>query len=310
MSIKFDPGRLYRSPEGYNKVIAHYDKTFNSMGIPYQSLYVETSFGPTQVVVCGEGNEKPVVLWHGQNANASTFVRWIPVLAKEYQVFAVDTIGGLGKSAPVRLSRKGPEYEEWAAEVVRGLDIQRGNMIGVSNGGWLVLKLGSNAPDLVGSAILLSSAGFMPISIKLMLQIIVSALSGKPPEIAENLVKLLSPPDLPPDPFYVEFFELILTSKFRSEPISPRIRDEELKKFHPPTYLLMGQYETSFNPYRAVKRAVDLLPQVMKAEIVPVVGHSMEHKKPDWVISRITDFLNGYAVDSVPSAYLKKLTII
>jgi len=226
----------------------------------------------------------------------------MPILAEKYKVFAVDTIGGLGKSAPVRLSRKGPEYGEWAAEVVRGLDIQRGNMIGVSNGGWLVLKLGSTAPHLIGSAILLSSAGFMPVSIKLVLQIIVSALSGKPPEIAENLVKLLSPPDLPPDPFYIEFIELILTSKFQSEPISPRIRDEELKKFHSPTYLLMGQYERSFNPYRAVKRAVDLLPQVMKAEIVPGVGHSMEHKKSDWVISRIMDFLNGYAVDSVPSA--------
>ena len=226
----------------------------------------------------------------------------MPILAEKYKVFAVDTIGGLGKSAPVRLSRKGPEYGEWAAEVVRGLDIQRGNMIGVSNGGWLVLKLGSTAPHLIGSAILLSSAGFMPVSIKLVLQIIVYALSGKPPEIAENLVKLLSPPDLPPDPFYIEFIELILTSKFQSEPISPRIRDEELKKFHSPTYLLMGQYERSFNPYRAVKRAVDLLPQVMKAEIVPGVGHSMEHKKSDWVISRIMDFLNGYAVDSVPSA--------
>ena len=302
MSSEFNYGTLYRSPEGHKKVIAHYDKTLNSIGIPYQSLYVETSFGDTQVVVCGEGNEKPVVLWHGQNANAATFVRWMPILAEKYKVFAVDTIGGLGKSALVRLSRKGPEYGEWAAEVVRGLDIQRGNMIGVSNGGWLVLKLGSNAPDLVGSAILLSSAGFMPVSIKIMLQIIGSALSGKPPEIAENLVKLLSPPDLPVDPFYVEFFELILTSKFRSEPISPRIRNDELKIFHTPTYLLMGQYETSFNPYRAVKRAVDLLPQVIKAEIVTDVGHSMEHKKPDWVISRVMDFLSEYAVENAPSS--------
>ena len=34
---------------------------------------------------------------------------------------------------------------------------------------------------------------------------------------------------------------------------------------------------------------------VVIAEIVPGVGHSMIHRQPDWVISRVLNFLERYA---------------
>jgi len=69
-----------------------------------------------------------------------------------------------------------------------------------------------------------------------------------------------------------------------------------LRKLTAPTYLLMGQYEASFNPYKAIERGINLLPKVIAAEIVPDVGHSMEHRQPDWVINRVIDYLDKYAV--------------
>ena len=57
-----DPETLYRSPDGYEKVIAHYDRMLNGMGIPYQSQYIETRFGQTHLIVCGKKEGKPVVL--------------------------------------------------------------------------------------------------------------------------------------------------------------------------------------------------------------------------------------------------------
>ena len=114
--------------------------------------------------------------------------------------------------------------------------------------------------------------------------------------IAERLLDLLSPPDLPSDPFYLEFFEMILTSKFRGEAIAPRISDREIRRVTAPTALLMGQHERSFDPYKAIERGIRLLPNVIAAEIVPGVGHSMEHRRPDWVISRVVSYLERYAV--------------
>ena len=170
----------------------------------------------------------------------------MPSLAQNFRVYAVDTLGGMGKSATTRLSRKGTAYGEWVAEVMKGIKLHQANMIGASNGGWLILKLGSVAPEMIGNAILLSSAGFMSISLRLVVKIISRSLNRNPRVIAENLVELLSPPGLPADPFYIDFFELILTSKFRSGKIAPRISDQEMRKLTAPTYIMMGQYERSF----------------------------------------------------------------
>jgi hypothetical protein len=58
MNVSPDNSALYRSPDGYAKVIAHYDKTMANTGIKYQSEYVETCFGLTHVIVCGMKAEK------------------------------------------------------------------------------------------------------------------------------------------------------------------------------------------------------------------------------------------------------------
>ena len=161
-----DNSSLYRSAAGYQEVLAHYDATLPGMGLPYEITYVETHFGPTHTVISGNEKGKSIVLWHGLNANSTTWARWIPALAPTYRVYAIDTIGGMGKSAPSRPSKKGPAYGQWAAETLAKLGLQRANMIGASNGGWLIGKLGSVAPDMIGSAVLMSSAGFMPLSIR------------------------------------------------------------------------------------------------------------------------------------------------
>jgi pimeloyl-ACP methyl ester carboxylesterase len=290
-----DNSTLYRSDEGYQLVVAHYDATLQGMGVPYESEYVETRFGPTHVVVCGQEQGMPVVLWHGLNANAATWANWIPALAPTYRIFAIDTIGGMGKSAPSRPAKKGPAYGQWAAEALEGLGLKQANMIGTSNGGWLILKLASVAPDLIGSAVLMSSAGFVSLSIKMVLRMIARSLFKSPEEIARGLLALLSPPDLPPDPFFLAYFELILDSGFRSEQMAPALKDGEIECLAAPAYLLMGQYERSFDPYKAIARGLGLMPNVIAAEIVPGVGHAMVHKQRDWVISRVVDFVEKYA---------------
>jgi hypothetical protein len=58
----------------------------------------------------------------------------------------------------------------------------------------------------------------------------------------------------------------------------------------------MGQYEAPFSPYKALERGLSLLPNVIAAEIVPGVGHTMVHRQPDWVIARVISFPERYAV--------------
>lgn len=293
-----DNSYLYRAADGFQQVVAHYDAVLQGMGLSYEVRFVETSFGVTHVVISGNGEGKPVVLWHGLNANAGTWADWIPSLASVYHVYAVDTIGAMGRSAPNRPPNRGPAYGKWAAETLEGLGLKRANMVGASNGGWLILKLGCVAPEMIGCAVLMSSAGLLTVSAGLVLQMLPRVLFRPPAEAARQLLALLSPPDLPPDPFWLEFLELTLRTRFRSEKNAPKLSDEELRGLNAPTYLLMGQYERSFDPYKAIERGLCLLPNVIAAEIVPDVGHSMVHRQPDWVTVRVIDFLERYAVSA------------
>ena len=62
------------------------------------------------------------------------------------------------------------------------------------------------------------------------------------------MLAIVSAPDVPPDPFFLELFELMMR-RFRSVAIVPAMRDEQIKALKAPTCLLMGQYETAMNPY-------------------------------------------------------------
>jgi pimeloyl-ACP methyl ester carboxylesterase len=295
MIVPPDNTALYRSPEGHRRVMAHYDSTFQGMPIPYESRYVETTFGATHVITAGRTDGKPIVLWHGQNANAASWAHWIPALAPAYRLYAVDVIGGMGKSAPTRPSKQGPAYGHWAAEVLAKLALDRANMIGASQGGWLIGKVATVEPDAVSSAVLMSSAGFLPVNMLQALRMLPRILFKPPPEAARAMLALVSAPDVPPDPFFLELFELMIRY-FRSEALVPALRDDEVRALSAPTYLLLGQYESAMNPYRVLERGLKLLPNLIGAEIVPGVGHSMLHRRPDWVISRVSSFLARYAV--------------
>ena len=289
-----DNSPLYRSPEGYQQVLAQYDAAFQAMGIPYDSKYVETAQGPTHSVICGNETGKPVVLWHGQNANAATWAHWIPFLAPSYRVYAIDVIGGMGKSAASRPSKKGTAYGEWAAEALEAFGLGQANMIGASQGGWLIGKLAIVAPERVGCAVLVSSAGLLPVSLVSALRLVPRVLFKPTEDAAREMLATVSAPGVPEDPFFLELFELMMRY-FRSEALVPVLSDAEWQGLAAPTYLLMGQYESSFNPYKALDRGLELLPNLIAAEVVPGVGHSMIHTEPDWVINRVVSFLDRYA---------------
>ena len=287
-----DNSSLYRSPEGYQQVMAQYDARFQAMGIPHDSRYVETGQGPTHAVICGDEAGKPLVLWHGQNANAATWAQWMPSLAPRYRVYAIDVIGGMGKSAASRPSKKGTAYGEWAAEALEALGLDRASMIGASQGGWLIGKLANVAPERVGCAVLMSSAGFLSVSLLAALRLVPKVLFKPTEQAAREMLAAVSAPGVPEDPFFLELFELMMRH-FRSEALVPVLSDAELRGLTAPTYLLMGQHESSFDPYKALARGLALLPKLISAEIVPGVGHSMIHSEPGWVIDRVVRFLDS-----------------
>jgi pimeloyl-ACP methyl ester carboxylesterase len=296
MSINHPNSSLYRTSDGYHQVLRFYDESLAKLGIPFHSRFVDTSFGQTHTIMCGEETGEQIVLWHGLNANLTSWIQWILTLSSTYSIHAIDTIGGMGKSSPARPRTKGNQYGEWAVEVLHGLDLECVNHVGISNGGWLILKLANVTPKLIGTAVIMSSASFGPVNLLFILKLIPRIMFKSASEAADQLNSLLSPPGLPPDPFFLEFFRLTMASGFRSKPTPPALSDDEIRKLVSPSCFLVGQHEITFDPYKALKRALQLLHNLVSAEVVPGVGHGMVHQDPTWVTNRVIRFLNEYAV--------------
>jgi pimeloyl-ACP methyl ester carboxylesterase len=66
--------------------------------------------------------------------------------------------------------------------------------------------------------------------------------------------------------------------------------DEELRRISIPVLLLIGDHEVIYKPERVIERATRLVAG-LKAEMVPNANHCAEYTNPEFVNSKILEFL-------------------
>ncbi|TDO24490.1 alpha/beta fold hydrolase [Pedobacter duraquae] len=117
-------------------------KTGKYLHLPDGELYYETY-----------GSGTPLLLLHGNGSSLAAFYQQIPVLAKSYQVIAVDT-RAQGKSTD---KTSAPfTYEKFAADMKILLDelqIKKTALLGWSDGGNTALIMASKYPELVSKVV-------------------------------------------------------------------------------------------------------------------------------------------------------------
>ncbi len=284
---------LYKSPQAYEIDMEYYDAAMKRIPVPYESVFVPTSFGKTHALVMGRKNAPAVVLMHGLAANALSMRSMFPALAKDYRVYVPEAVGYSGKSATTRPPVE--DYTKWLMEVLDAFKIEKTPMVGISLGAWLSMGITLNSPQRVKSLVMLSSAGFVkssPISlIKTIFLVSTSTFPSSSRNNARRFLRLITSPKWQQDPEMVEVFYRLLRY-YKSPSALPRtLTDDELKKINQPTLLLMGQYDQLFKAVPVIGRARKLMPGLRSAEIVPDVGHLMNIEKPELVNSLILKFL-------------------
>ena len=106
------------------------------------------------------GDGPPVVLIHGLASRGEDWTSFLPTLTPRHRVYALDLLGYGGSDKP-----RNADYSiALETEVVRGfldsLHIARADVVGVSMGGWIALKLAAEHPERVRKLVLIDSAGF------------------------------------------------------------------------------------------------------------------------------------------------------
>ncbi len=293
---------LFSSPRGHTAMMDWYARALERAKIEYEALTVPTRYGETHLVTAGPKDAPPVVLLHGMEGNAASWRHQLAGLHANFRLYALDIVGSAGKSAPVRLSHDNHQHAEWLGDVLTALGIDRANLVGISNGSWLILKFAAYAPERIASAILMSANGIVPVRfpynlarfidqgvVRIAKDVLAATLLTR--GMVRRAVTSTYVADADLDPHEIDWFYLLAKYyRFRFPP-GP-VSDAELASLTAPTLLLMGEREQFFPIASVIERARRHVPN-LQAEVVAGVGHNMCTDNPQLINTRLRQFLNA-----------------
>jgi len=187
--------KLYRGNRAGKNILETYDRLLDAWNVEVEPVDILTRYGTTHVNVFGKEGATPVVLFHGVGDDSA--LMWVynaAALAPYFRLFAIDTIGGPGRSIPNQNYNKHFEDEIWIDETLNGLGLGSVNIIGVSHGGYLAQYYALKRPERVNKIACLASsvpAGSSGNTMKIMMKIFLpEALIPTKRNVARLLVKL------------------------------------------------------------------------------------------------------------------------
>lgn len=151
--------KVYRSDKAKGNIYRTYDQLLTQWEVEVEEKDITTTYGTTHIILCGDKNKPPLVLFHGVGDNSA--LMWIfnaKELAKHFRIYAVDTIGGPGKSCPNSKYNKDFDTIKWLDEVFDSLELEQTYVAGVSNGSFMAHHYGIIRPDRVIKMICMSGS--------------------------------------------------------------------------------------------------------------------------------------------------------
>lgn len=149
--------KVYRSKKMQQGIIRTYDELLKQWDVAIEEMDIDTIYGSTHVIACGDEKNPPLLLFHGVGDDSA--LMWIynaKYLSRYYRLYAIDTIGGPGKSVPGKLYNKDFNDVTWIDEVLKGLFLEKAYFAGVSMGAYLVQLYSLNRPERVLKGICIS----------------------------------------------------------------------------------------------------------------------------------------------------------
>lgn len=255
---------------------------------PPEALDIDTRWGVTRVYRW-DGEGQPVVLFHGMGGTSIMWGAFVEGLAPR-PVYAVDTLGDVGRSVQRSAFDGAGDIAEWVDQTLAGLELDAAHLVGNSYGAWLALNAARRAPSRVLSISLLDPAGMAPISYRFLVwgaQVFLAAFMPGP--VRRLAAKRLGMPLLEDKRIMRMAFGGQVNHPFRL-PIET-LTDADLRHVDVPTLLLVGEKSEIYRPLEVLERARQHMPKVTAA-LIPGVGHALPVDPKADAPARVRAFLD------------------
>lgn len=265
---------LYKNSSAKKQIIDLYDEKLNSLGIDFEEIDVNTSFGKTRVIKTGNDKGQIVILFHGINAGSPVTLEAVKELRYKYLFYAIDTIGQTTKSAENRIGIKGDDYAVWADEVLERLSIQEANFIGVSYGAYILQKLMIFKPDRLKKSVLIVPSGLVNgsfgVSIKKLTIPLIKFMITKKEKDLKSFIKAFVPEG---DEFMTRFQKVLLLGVNLDYRRPLLLKKHDIKHFTKPVYLMTAEHDVFFPRDAAIERAKSIFQSLIDIHVLKGSKH-------------------------------------
>lgn len=289
---------IYKDEETKSKFLSFYNKSLAAWPVPYDEFMVRTRYGDTHVITSGSIDKDPIVLIHAAGINGTMWGPNIAALSHQYRVYALDTIGDLGKSIlydAKHYPKSAQDYCRWLIDVFDGLRIkQASGVVGASMGGWIAHSAAIFAPERIKKIVLLDPAAGIPTKTKWAEMFLSATIFPFKFNYRNISRKVLGNKKSEGKELWFDYMVSAFSSKSKAKArlgLPSKFSDEQLLHTKARTLLLIGQNEVIYGSIDStVERAKKLMPNI-QTEIIPDAGHLPNIDQPEMVNTSILKFL-------------------
>lgn len=297
--------KVYKSEKAKTNIVQTYDQLLAMWEVAVEEKDIETTYGTTHVILCGQDTTPPLVLFHGVGDDSA--LMWVynaKELAKHFRIYAVDTIGGPGKSCPNGNYNKTFDEIKWLDEVFDALGLRQFYLAGVSNGSLMTQHYGIMRPDRVIKMICMSGSISVSGSSSPMIRMMKVFLPEALIPTKNNVIKLLKKMTgdniaaFTGNPVLTEHFTWLLRG-FNNMAMAYHtityFDDAQIRSIRGKVLFLLGESD----PLDDRKAAKAKLEQYqLDYRFFPGVGHGINHEIADEINQIIIRFFDGSKVCS------------
>lgn len=282
----------FKSEQAREEFLRRYDEMLRHWPVASEELDVDTLYGITHVRRSGRPDFSPMVLVHPNLGTSLAWWRLVEPLAQAHQVFAVDTIGALGRSVQTRPIVDASDYARWLGGVLKELGLDGAHLVGYSEGGYVAIASALGGVPIRSLSAIEPGGAIAKIRKRFLGAMLVAGVKAQFSDTAlQQFAERISPG--------VEFasgeMETVLygAKNFKAAlPFPKRFTDEELSLIDVPTLLYMGANTELYDPEAAAERANRLMSDV-ETMIVPEAKHGLPFQNPELTTKTILDFVAG-----------------
>ncbi len=254
--------------------MALYDKRLQRCAPDHESRMVQTSYGQTHIIICGNRQKTPLVVFHGINAGAPMALECMTALFPDFCLYAIDTIGQATRSAENKLSYDDGSFGHWLDETFEQLQLRQVHVVGISFGAFLLQKLITHAPYRVDKAIMVVPGGlvdgaFWP-SMKLLSWPLMRFMFNK---TDDNLKRFLAAFYNQLDEEALLFHRTTLTGIKMDYRRPKQLQKKDVAHFDRPVYGIFADTDVFFPGQAALARCQEIFPQFKAYHILKSCKH-------------------------------------